>query len=64
MFDERGFSPENPYFTSIDYYETLGVSPNASKKEISRAFKRQSLKCHPDLFPGDQAAKERFILLN
>ncbi|KAL9935490.1 hypothetical protein V8E36_005838 [Tilletia maclaganii] len=35
-----------------DFYGVLGVSPTASTDEIRDAYKRQSLKCHPDRFPN------------
>lgn len=31
-----------------NYYEILGVDKNASEKDIKKAFKKQSLKWHPD----------------
>jgi len=47
-----------------DYYEVLGVKPDASQEEIVRAFRRLARKHHPDLNPGDQAAEERFKEVN
>lgn len=35
-----------------DYYRTLGISPSASSAEIKEAYKRRSLKTHPDRFPN------------
>jgi curved DNA-binding protein CbpA len=43
-----------------DPYETLGVTPSATDKEIKDAFKKLARKFHPDLHPGDKAAEERF----
>jgi molecular chaperone DnaJ len=43
-----------------DYYEVLGVSPNATEKEIAEAYRRVALACHPDRNPGDEEAAARF----
>ncbi|KAJ6144191.1 Heat shock protein DnaJ N-terminal [Penicillium chermesinum] len=32
----------------VDFYEVLGVSPNANSKDIDTAYKKQALKYHPD----------------
>ncbi len=47
-----------------DYYKILGVSPDASEKEIKSAFRRLARQYHPDMNPNDPQAEERFKEIN
>jgi len=47
-----------------DYYEILGVSRDATDKDIKSAYKRLARKYHPDLNPGNKAAEEKFKEIN
>ena len=57
-------SCRNGFVRMEDYYETLGISRNATLEEIKTAYRRLALKYHPDKNPGDRAAEERFKLLS
>ena len=47
-----------------DYYHILGVTRNASEKEIKQAYRRLARKHHPDLNPGDKSAEITFKEIN
>ena len=42
-----------------DYYKLFGVSRDASKKEIKKAFRKLAIQYHPDKNP-DPDARKRF----
>jgi len=43
------------------YHDILGISENATPKEIKTAYRRLAKKYHPDLNPDDPQAEEMFI---
>ncbi len=47
-----------------DYYEILGVPPNADKKVIQQTFRQLARKYHPDINPGNKDAEEKFKTIN
>ena len=49
-------------YECADYYKILGIPRNADQKAIKKAFKRLSLKYHPDKNRDNtEVAKAKFI---
>src|SRR5581483_5349849 len=46
------------------YYETLGVSREASDVELKAAFRKLAMQHHPDRNPGDKDCEHRFKEIN
>ncbi|TEU15941.1 MAG: J domain-containing protein [Dehalococcoidia bacterium] len=50
--------------TGRDYYEILGVAPNASTEEIKRAYHRMAFQCHPDRHQETEEAHKKMQEIN
>lgn len=48
----------------IDYYKVLGISKNASNKDVKKAYRKLARKYHPDLNPNDRVAEKKFKEIN
>ncbi|XP_023667269.1 dnaJ homolog subfamily C member 4 [Paramormyrops kingsleyae] len=60
----RLFSLSTLNGSALNYYDLLGVKPDASLEEIKNAFFNKSKKLHPDSDPDDPSLHSQFVALN
>ena len=52
-------APQREWFEK-DYYAALGISSDASDKDVQKAYRKLAKQYHPDANAGDANAEERF----
>ena len=49
---------------SRDYYQTLGLTLEASEQDIKKAYRKLAMQYHPDRNGGDPESEERLKVIN
>jgi len=60
---ETGLKGQKKVATRKDYYQVLGISPDASTEEVKKAFRRLAFECHPDR-NHQEGSSDRFKEIN
>src|SRR5437867_13138313 len=47
-----------------DYYQILGVAPDADEKTIKQTYRKLARQHHPDVNPGNKEAEQKFKEIN
>ena len=55
--------PNADKIKGFDPYEILEIDATATEQEIRKAYRRISLRLHPDKNPDDPQANQKFIML-
>lgn len=63
LADEKNDLVETIESLSGEWWEVLGVKPNATKLEVRQAYRRLAMKYHPDINPSPDA-HERAVTIN
>ena len=51
-------------FAEDYYYRVLELNQDATEADIKKAFRRLSIKYHPDKNPGDQESAQKYLEIN